>query len=127
MYVVVAAILQAIGGLVACLVFLSFVWNAYIELARYHRMDPEMWRAGYWVLGPIALILSIAVGVGNRRARRYSRGLCVLYPVGPTLDVLTLKSSLHGGEVFLVGMAVVGALGGLAIWILLRPSTLAAV
>jgi hypothetical protein len=124
---VVAAVVQAFGALIASLAFLAFIWNGYNSLAHYHQMDPEAWRACYWAIGPIGLGLSIPVGLGNGQARRYSRALCFLYPVGPTLDLLTLKARLHGGEVGLAGMAMVGVVGGAALWVLLRPSTVVAV
>jgi len=108
---IVAALMQFVGALLPTLIFQTFVWNGYIT----HNQTGE-WgeglRAVYWVAGPLAIALAIPLFFGSNAARLCSMVLCIAYPLGPVLDIYTLKEKLHGGEIFVLAFSVLGLIGG---------------
>lgn len=109
---VIAAVVQGSGALLPTLIFLSYL----------HSGGSERWRAVWWLAGPIALTLAFPLAQGSPTARQCSKILCLLYPIGPLIDLSLLTSSLHGGEVYLLGTSVMGLLGGALMWFLLAKA-----
>jgi hypothetical protein len=107
---IAAAVLQGGGAVLPTALFAGYATGK----------AGEMWRAIFWLPGPMAIALAMPLGLGDERAKRYSAKLCLLYPIAPLLDAGTQHGSLHGGEVgFFIGI-VVGLFGAAVLWGLLK-------
>ena len=119
-----AAIIQGIGAIAPTFIFLTFVWNTYIHLTRFGHLG-EGYRAVFYAPAPLALGLAVPLAMRIRKAWSASRVLTFTYPLVPLFDLITLRSSLHGGEILFLPFALIGLCFSITLWRLLakgRPA-----
>jgi hypothetical protein len=106
-----ACVLLVMGALLPTLGFISFVGNEHIEWTRYDRSTGELFRALFYLPGPLTLTLVPFLWARQRWAWWGSLLLLPLHGLGPLMDLATLRHGLHGGEALML-MQGLGAFGG---------------
>jgi hypothetical protein len=114
-----ACVLLVLGALLPTLTSMSFAWNEHIEWTRYGRSTGELFRAFFYLPGPLTLLLVPFLWARQRWAWWGSLLLLPLHGLGPLVDVATLRHGLHGGEAFLVMMGLGAFSGGLVVGLML--------
>lgn len=115
----VAAVLQGMGGILCLPFFLSFIQGDIHEWKVHGQPSGDLHRALFYAAAPLALVLAPFLWARRRWAWWGSLVIAPFYAIGPWTDLTTLRSSLHGGEVGILLVGLMGAAGAALIATLL--------